>query len=141
MATHSSILAWEMPQTQRSLAGHNPWGHRRVSHYLVTEHFPLLSSPSLHMHTREHTGPGEALTSSMESNLCFLSSLILGLEKGMATQIKNLQTSRSGQVILHLRVSVKTNTHIYSQTYHSLYSVNLKLKIHLPWKLCHIIIF
>ena len=50
--------------------GHNPWGHKRVSHYLVTEHFPLLSSPSPHMHTREHTGPGEALTSSMESNLC-----------------------------------------------------------------------
>ena len=30
------------------------------------------------MHTCEHTGPGEALTSSMESSLCFLSLLILG---------------------------------------------------------------
>ena len=30
------------------------------------------------MHTCEHIGPGKALTSSMESNLCFLSSLILG---------------------------------------------------------------
>ena len=30
------------------------------------------------MHTCEHTGPGEALTSRMESSLCFLSLLILG---------------------------------------------------------------
>ena len=26
MATHSSILAWEI--SQRSLAGYNPWGHK-----------------------------------------------------------------------------------------------------------------
>ena len=26
MATHSSILAWENPQGQRSLAGYSPWG-------------------------------------------------------------------------------------------------------------------
>ena len=28
MATHSSILAWENPQEERSLAGYNPWGHK-----------------------------------------------------------------------------------------------------------------
>ena len=30
MATHSSILAWEIPQTiaQRSLVGYSPWGHK-----------------------------------------------------------------------------------------------------------------
>ena len=27
MATHSSLLAWEVPG-QRSLAGHSPWGRK-----------------------------------------------------------------------------------------------------------------
>ena len=32
MATHSSILAWEIPWTEeRNLAGYSPWG-RRVAH-------------------------------------------------------------------------------------------------------------
>ena len=26
MATHSSILAWEIPWTERSPAGYSPWG-------------------------------------------------------------------------------------------------------------------
>ena len=26
MATHSSILAWRIPGTERSLAGYSPWG-------------------------------------------------------------------------------------------------------------------
>ena len=26
MATHSRILAWEIPGTERSLAGYSPWG-------------------------------------------------------------------------------------------------------------------
>ena len=34
MATHSSILAWEI--SQRSLAGYSPCSHR-VRHYLVTK--------------------------------------------------------------------------------------------------------
>ena len=29
MATHSSILAWEI-HGQRSLAGYSPWGHREL---------------------------------------------------------------------------------------------------------------
>ena len=28
MATHSSILAWEIPWTKESLVGYNPWGHK-----------------------------------------------------------------------------------------------------------------
>ena len=28
MATHSSILAWRIPRTERSLAGCSPWGHK-----------------------------------------------------------------------------------------------------------------
>ena len=28
MATHSSILAWRIPWTQRNLAGYSPWGHK-----------------------------------------------------------------------------------------------------------------
>jgi len=31
MATHSSILAWRIPWTERSLVGYGPWG-RRVGH-------------------------------------------------------------------------------------------------------------
>ena len=27
MATHSTILAWKIPWTERSLAGYSPWGH------------------------------------------------------------------------------------------------------------------
>ena len=30
MSTHSSILAWEIPQ--RSLQGYSPWGFKRVGH-------------------------------------------------------------------------------------------------------------
>ena len=26
MATHSSIIAWEIPWTQRNLVGYSPWG-------------------------------------------------------------------------------------------------------------------
>ena len=29
MATHSSILAWEIPWTEES-GGYSPWGHKRV---------------------------------------------------------------------------------------------------------------
>ena len=28
MATHSSILAWRIPCTERSLVGYSPWGHK-----------------------------------------------------------------------------------------------------------------
>ena len=34
LATHSSILAWEIP-CQRSLVGYSPWGHKRVGHDLA----------------------------------------------------------------------------------------------------------
>ena len=27
-ATHSSILVWEIPWTERSLVGYSPWGHK-----------------------------------------------------------------------------------------------------------------
>ena len=27
IATHSSILAWRIPWTERSLLGYHPWGH------------------------------------------------------------------------------------------------------------------
>ena len=35
MATHSSILAWEIPQ--RSLVGYRPWDQKRVGHNLATK--------------------------------------------------------------------------------------------------------
>ena len=36
MATHSSILAWEIPWTEEP-GGYIPWGHKRVRHDLVTK--------------------------------------------------------------------------------------------------------
>ena len=39
MATHSSILAWEIPRTEE-VAGYNPWG-LRVEHDLMTKPPPL----------------------------------------------------------------------------------------------------
>ena len=36
MATHSSILTWEI-HGQTSLVGYGPWGHKRVGHSLVTK--------------------------------------------------------------------------------------------------------
>ena len=29
-ATHSSVLAWKTPWTERSLAGYSPWGHKEL---------------------------------------------------------------------------------------------------------------
>ena len=37
MATHSSILAWEIPWTEEPGGLHSPWGHKRVGHNLVTK--------------------------------------------------------------------------------------------------------
>ena len=30
MATHSSILAWEIPWTEKSLVGYSPWGLKEL---------------------------------------------------------------------------------------------------------------
>ena len=46
MATHSSILAWRIPQ-QRNLVGYSPWGHKRVRHDWARTH--------THTHTHTHT--------------------------------------------------------------------------------------
>ena len=35
MATHSNILAWEIPQTEEP--GYSPWGHKTVAQDLVTK--------------------------------------------------------------------------------------------------------
>ena len=37
MATHSSILAWEIQQTEESQASYSPWGVERVRHDLATK--------------------------------------------------------------------------------------------------------
>ena len=36
MATHSSILAWEIPRTEEP-AGYNPWSCKRVRHHAMTK--------------------------------------------------------------------------------------------------------
>ena len=42
MATHSSILAWEIPWTEEP-GGLQSMGSQRVRHNLATEHVPKLS--------------------------------------------------------------------------------------------------
>ena len=43
MATHSSILAWKIPWTER-LMGYSPWGHKELG---TTEyaHNPIIQVP------------------------------------------------------------------------------------------------
>ena len=42
MATNSSILPWEIPWTERILAGYSPRGHNRVGHDLATKQQQML---------------------------------------------------------------------------------------------------
>ena len=37
MATHCSILAWEIPWTEEHGGLYGPWGSKRLGHDLVTE--------------------------------------------------------------------------------------------------------
>ena len=37
MATHSSILAWEIPWTEEPGRLYSPWGHKKGGHDLVTK--------------------------------------------------------------------------------------------------------
>ena len=39
MATHSSILAWEVPWTEKP-DGYSPWSFKRIRHELVIEQPP-----------------------------------------------------------------------------------------------------
>ena len=65
MATHSSILAWKVPWTEkRSLAGYSPWGR---SH--VTEHACILI--------------GRPTLGILLSVVCCISSMSVGLGSGM----------------------------------------------------------
>ena len=41
MATHSSILAWEI-YDQGSMVGYSPWGCKRVRHDLAIKHSYVL---------------------------------------------------------------------------------------------------
>ena len=48
MATHSSILAWEILYGQRSLVGYSPWGHKELD---MTERLTLINLlPSTPIH-------------------------------------------------------------------------------------------
>ena len=37
MEIHSSILAWQIPWTEKILAGYSPWVHKRVRHNLAAK--------------------------------------------------------------------------------------------------------
>ena len=46
MATHSSILAWEI-HGQSSLVGYSPWGHKESD---TTDHIPTCNLPHPQVH-------------------------------------------------------------------------------------------
>ena len=48
MATHSSILAWEIPWTEEPGGLYSPWGHRRVGQDLTITTKEAKVLPSIH---------------------------------------------------------------------------------------------
>ena len=69
MATHSSIPAWRIPWTERSLEGYNPWGHREsdTSGHACTHNSGKMPPP-LHL-----------LPPAWESVICYFCLFILNL--------------------------------------------------------------
>ena len=54
MATHSNILAWRIPWTEKSLVGYNPWAHKESD---MTERLSLIHSikgKTSHTQIRRH---------------------------------------------------------------------------------------
>ena len=47
MATHSNILAWEIPWTEEEPGSYSPWGCKRVGHILATITTALFCMSSL----------------------------------------------------------------------------------------------
>jgi len=48
MATHSSILAWRIPWTEKSLVGYSSWGHKELdTTEMVTAAIKLKDACSL----------------------------------------------------------------------------------------------
>jgi len=47
MATHSSILAWRIPWTEKSLVGYSSWGHKELdTTEMVTAAIKLKDAPT-----------------------------------------------------------------------------------------------
>lgn len=42
MPTHSSTVAWKIPQTERILADYGPWRHKRARHNLAAKQWILI---------------------------------------------------------------------------------------------------
>ena len=57
MATHSSLLAWEIPQTVEP-GGYSPWGRKRIRHDLATEHKNKVTVEEMR---RQQAGLGKEL--------------------------------------------------------------------------------
>ena len=117
-ATHSSILAWEVP-SQRSLVGYSPWGHKGVGYDLATKQQQnphILFLPCILLlpcWTFTHTGsPGDKVTS-------------LWMEK---------QKSLEG-IMLSETSQRKTNTewhhlHVESKNYNKLVNITQNKQLH-----------
>ena len=74
-ATHSSILVWEIPWTEKP--GRLPWGCRRVRHNLVTkqqQHYKKQNSNS-----GQKTNLNTALIIPLHINLLFLRLYLLSI--------------------------------------------------------------
>ena len=57
MATHSSLLAWEIPQTVEP-GGYSPWGRKIIRHDLATEHKNKVTVEEMR---RQQAGLGKEL--------------------------------------------------------------------------------
>ena len=58
MATHSNILAWEIPWTEDPARLYSPWGHKRVRHGLATKQQQYSSGPYCQYTKLICAGPG-----------------------------------------------------------------------------------
>ena len=67
MATHSNIPAWKCHR-QRSLAGHSPWGYKRVGHNLATKQ----QEQYIYIHLVWILCPSRSLQSIKQSSPCYI---------------------------------------------------------------------
>ena len=54
MATHSSILAWRIPWTERGLEVYSPWDHKQSDTTEVTQHVCMHIPSKYHLSSQRH---------------------------------------------------------------------------------------
>ena len=123
MATHSSILAWEIPWTEKP-GGYSPWGRKRMGHNLRTNEQlkykwkPVTNHISKFLTSAEVYCPGSAIAQEIRQPkmLLFLNySTLLLVDSGDKSFQKHCtprQDSRSLlQVCTYSYVTSRSNSH------------------------------